>query len=40
MNEYGGFTDMILITGFEPFNNDTVNPSYEAVKLLKELWKA
>ena len=36
MNEYGGFTGMILITGFEPFNNDTVNPSYEAVKLLKD----
>ncbi len=27
---------MILITGFEPFNNDTINPSYEAVKLLKD----
>ncbi len=27
---------MILITGFEPFNNDTVNPSYEAIKLLED----
>lgn len=24
----------ILITGFDPFGNDTINPSYEAVKLL------
>ena len=27
---------MILITGFEPFNNDAVNPSFAAVKLLKD----
>ncbi len=27
---------MILITGFEPFNNDALNPSHEAVKLLKD----
>ncbi len=27
---------MILITGFEPFNNEEVNPSYKAVKLLKD----
>ena len=25
----------ILITGFEPFNGETINPSYEAVKLLE-----
>ena len=26
----------ILITGFDPFGNDTVNPAYEAVKLLPD----
>lgn len=26
----------VLVTGFDPFNNDTINPSWEAVKLLKE----
>lgn len=26
----------ILITGFDPFGNDTINPSYEAVKLLPD----
>lgn len=25
----------VLVTGFDPFNNDSVNPSWEAVKLLK-----
>ncbi len=27
----------ILITGFEPFNNETINPSWEAVSRLPEL---
>lgn len=26
----------ILVTGFDPFNKETINPSYEAVKLLKD----
>lgn len=26
----------VLITGFEPFNHDVINPSYEAVKLLPD----
>lgn len=26
----------VLVTGFDPFNKDTVNPSWEAVKLLKD----
>lgn len=25
----------VLVTGFDPFNNESVNPSWEAVKLLK-----
>lgn len=27
----------ILITGFDPFGGETVNPAYEAVKLLPAL---
>ena len=26
----------ILITGFDPFNGESVNPALEAVKLMKE----
>lgn len=26
----------ILVTGFDPFGGETVNPSYEAVKLLPD----
>lgn len=26
----------VLITGFEPFDNEKINPAYEAVKLLKQ----
>ena len=26
----------VLITGFEPFNHDVINPSYEAVRLLPD----
>ncbi len=29
----------ILVTGFEPFGGETVNPAYEAVKLLPEIIK-
>ena len=28
---------MILVTGFAPFGGDTINPSFEAAKALKEL---
>lgn len=27
----------ILITGFEPFGGESVNPAYEAVKLLPDM---
>ena len=26
----------ILVTGFDPFGGETVNPAYEAVKMLPE----
>lgn len=28
----------ILATGFMPFNNETINPSYEALKRLSQNW--
>ena len=27
----------IIVTGFEPFGNETVNPSWEAVKALPDV---
>lgn len=27
----------ILITGFDPFGGETINPAYEAVKLLPDI---
>lgn len=35
--EMGRNMKKILITGFEPFGGETVNPSYEAVRRLPDM---